>query len=129
MPSQFSLGGRLVIFWSPQISSRRKLCAKRLFFLLQIPPQQKAKPHCFVTFQPCAFSSVSSNGLHEKRHIHTGRICLSFLHCGFSNVSSNCLPEKRQIHIGCICFTFSHVFSNVSPMHLQSKHIYIGCIC
>ena len=49
------------------------------------------------------FSNVSSKRLPEKRHSHTGCICLTLLHCAFSNDSSNCLHLRMHIHIGCIC--------------------------
>ena len=77
------------------------------------------------------FSSVSSNGLPEKRHSHIGYICLILLHCAFSNVSSNCLPERRHNHIGCILLTFLHcAFSNVSSKSLDlNRQSHIGCIC
>ena len=77
--------------------------------------------HWFSLFH-CAFSSVSSNHLSEKKHCHIGCICLTFLDCVFSNVSSNCMPEKMHSHIGCICLTFLHcAFSNVSSNHLPQK--------
>ena len=37
----------------------------------------------------CCCSNVASNGLPEKRHNRIGYICLTFLHCAFSSVSSN----------------------------------------
>ena len=68
-----------------------------------------------LAFLHCAFSNVSSNGLHERMHSHIGSIYLAFLHCAFSNASSNGLHQKRHSHIGCICLTFPHcAFSNVS---------------
>ena len=58
-------------------------------------------------------------------HSHIGCICLVFPHCAFSSVSSNCLHEGRQSHIGCICLTFLHcAFSNVSS---KSYETFMGC--
>ena len=105
-----------------------------------------------LTFLHCAFSNVSSNGLHEWMHNHTGCICLTFphsnclpqrmqnhtgcicltfLHCAFSNVSSKRLDKRMQNHTGCICLTFLHcAFSNVSSNYLREKmHNHTGCIC
>ena len=81
-------------------------------------------------FYHCAFSNVSSNYLPQRKHAHTGYICLAFLHCVFSNVSSNGLPEKMHSHIGCICLAFLHcVFSNDASNCLPEKmHSRIGCI-
>ena len=86
--------------------------------------------HWFSLFH-CAFSSVSSNHLSEKKHCHIGCICLTFIDCAFSNVFSNCLREKRQSHIGHICLTFLHcALSNVSSNHLpQRKRSHTGYIC
>ena len=69
-----------------------------------LPQKRHSHTGCIcLTLLHYAFSSVSSNGLSEKRHSRIGCISLTFLHCAFSNVSSNGLPEKRQSHIGCIC--------------------------
>ena len=82
-------------------------------------------------FPYSAFSNVSSNLLPEKKHIHIGCICLTFLHCAFSHDPSKHLYERKQSYIGCICITFLHyVSSNVSSNSLQEKmQSHIGCIC
>ena len=60
-------------------------------------------------------------------HSHIGCTCLTVLHCAFSNVSSNCLHEKKHSHIGCCicvtwwhCYSFSPGFSHLHPQN-QSK--------
>ena len=85
----------------------------------------------FLAFLHCAFSYVSSSGLHKKMHSHIGCMCLIFLHCVFSKVSLNCWLERMQTHIGCICLPFLHcVFSNVSSKRLHKRmQNHIGCIC
>ena len=77
------------------------------------------------------FACVSSDGLLEMMHSHTGCICLAFHHYVFSNVSSNGLHERMHSHIGCICLTFLQcVFSCVSSNYLHVMiHSRTGCIC
>ena len=84
-----------------------------------------------LAFHHYVFSNVSSNDLPERMQSHIGCICLTFLHCVFSNVSSNCLPERMHSHTGCICLTFlHHVFSNVSSNYLNNRmHSRIGYMC
>ena len=76
------------------------------------------------------FWNVSSSCLPEKKHIHIGCICLTFIRCVFLNVSSKRLHKRMPNHIGCICSTFLRcAFSDVPSSCLnQWMHNYTGCI-
>ena len=69
----------------------------------------------YLTFCPCVFSNVSSNGLPEKMHSHRLHLVGFSPLWFFKNDSSNCLHKQMYSHIGFIYLLFLAVHFQMFP--------------